>query len=60
MAFKLATRIISVPAICEVPTTRSPFSTFNAETIPLTGAKISVLVKFLRLSFKLASKLFTV
>ena len=35
---RLATLRISVPAICWVPTTRSPSSTFNFEMVPLIGA----------------------
>lgn len=34
---KLATRIISVPVICMVPTTRSPSSALSLEMVPSAG-----------------------
>ena len=38
MLLRLAMRMISVPAIWVVPTTRSPFFTLSLLTVPLTGA----------------------
>ena len=45
MLFISATRIISVPAICAVPTTLSPFLTLIELTMPSIGANIEVRAK---------------